>query len=366
MSVKTGSLDLMETKSEIRAKRMSKFKSILIVVLVIIIIIMAIKIGISSDNRSNDEKITDDCSRPLPPDPNPNEEKEKGEKMCMNKNCINTVNELLKKMNMEADPCEDFNEFACGKFLREFVIPPENSKWDSFTPLTDIILDRSKTILEEEESDEDWPIFKKAKKLYKSCMNESRIEEVGTQPLLERLNALGGWPVLEGDQWQGEDDYLWSEKMPLSTQMGFSHNYIFKISVETDDRNSSKRSIYLDQPSLGLNREYLIKGFNDTDVQHYFTYMKESAVFLGADPDRAATELELALKFELELAKLSAPREERRNATKLYNPKILGIDPRGRPTVTAGSDHCFSHKSSVRPSSLFKTKQLSSENNVRY
>ena len=45
------------------------------------------------------------------------------------------------------------------------------------------------------------------------------------------------------------------------------------------------------------------------------------------------------------------------------NKRKFLIDPRGRPTVTVGSDHCFR---SYRPSVLFKTKQISSENNVRY
>ena len=46
---------------------------------------------------------------------------------------------------------------------------------------------------------------------------------------------------------------------------------------------------------------------------------------------------------------------------------ICHIDPRGRPTVTAGSDNCFcTCRPFVGPSPLFKAKQISSENNVRY
>ena len=48
---------------------------------------------------------------------------------------------------------------------------------------------------------------------------------------------------------------------------------------------------------------------------------------------------------------------------------ILIVDPLGRPTVTAGSDHCF-HTCCpyVRPhfSISIKTKQIISENNVHY
>ena len=44
--------------------------------------------------------------------------------------------------------------------------------------------------------------------------------------------------------------------------------------------------------------------------------------------------------------------------------EFVAIDPRGRPTVT---DHCFcTCRPFDRPSPLFKTKQISSENNVHY
>ena len=44
---------------------------------------------------------------------------------------------------------------------------------------------------------------------------------------------------------------------------------------------------------------------------------------LGADPVRAARELKESLIFEIRLANASLPREERRNASKLYNPMKL-------------------------------------------
>ena len=44
---------------------------------------------------------------------------------------------------------------------------------------------------------------------------------------------------------------------------------------------------------------------------------------LGADPVRAARELKESLTFEIRLANASLPREERRNASRLYNPMKL-------------------------------------------
>lgn len=58
----------------------------------------------------------------------------------------------------------------------------------------------------------------------------------------------------------------------------------------------------IDQPNLGLSREYITKGNNDTIVQAYHKYMVDVAVIMGADPDRAWTQLNETLQFEIALA----------------------------------------------------------------
>lgn len=46
-------------------------------------------------------------------------------------------------------------------------------------------------------------------------------------------------------------------------------------------------------------------------------------MLLGADPQRAANELEESLIFEMKLANASMAREERRNVSALYHPMTL-------------------------------------------
>ena len=55
---------------------------------------------------------------------------------------------------------------------------------------------------------------------------------------------------------------------------GYSPDVFFDFSIGQDLVNSSWRTIYLDQPGLGLSREYLIKGMEEERVQHYFDYMQ--------------------------------------------------------------------------------------------
>ena len=51
----------------------------------------------------------------------------------------------------------------------------------------------------------------------------------------------------------------------------------------TNPKDSESRITEVDQFSPGLSREYLIKGFDDKDVQAYFKLMVDMAVLLGAD-----------------------------------------------------------------------------------
>ncbi|CAG2181774.1 unnamed protein product, partial [Oppiella nova] len=53
---------------------------------------------------------------------------------------------------------------------------------------------------------------------------------------------------------------------------------LISIFVDIDDKNSSKRVLYLDQPSLGLfDRDLLMKGMNDSSVAAYYDLMVKSA-----------------------------------------------------------------------------------------
>jgi hypothetical protein len=57
-----------------------------------------------------------------------------------------------------------------------------------------------------------------------------------------------------------------------------------------------------DQATLGLSREYLIKGLGDKDVKACLDYQVGLATLLGADKDSATKQQTEALEFEIKLA----------------------------------------------------------------
>ena len=208
--------------------------------------------------------------------------------------------------------------------MTDTLIPDDKSKWTVFEPIEEDIYIQGRILLEAVNSGDDFESYKSAREHYKACTNEEELEVLGAQPLLKKLQEFGGWPVVEGDKWSGQENFSvweWTYKMNVE---GFEVDHLISFSLVPDDKNTTWRVIKLDQAELGMSREYLIKGFEDKDVQHYYQYMVDSAVLFGADLDNAKKEMKESLIFEIYLAYTNAAREHRRNASVLYNTTTAG------------------------------------------
>eukprot|EP00092_Neocalanus_flemingeri_P016471 GFUD01017824.1.p1 GENE.GFUD01017824.1~~GFUD01017824.1.p1 ORF type:complete len:761 (-),score=194.29 GFUD01017824.1:231-2513(-) len=254
---------------------------------------------------------------------NPFRQAAPGSKMCLTPGCVKAAAELIQSMDQTADPCSDFYQFACGGFVAETVIPDHQTSKGSFSIVRDKLNERLRKIFESESLATEPKVYEHVRNLYQSCMDTDSIEKNSVNDLKDIVGKLGGWPVLEGEKWTGKD-FKWHELSIKASDEGLSSDRMISIGIGTDSRDSVKRILEIDQPGLGLSREYLIKGFKDKDVQAYYNYMVQTAVFMGADETVAEVEMKEALELELKLAEMSLPREERRNITALYNPMTIG------------------------------------------
>ena len=65
-----------------------------------------------------------------------------------------------------------------------------------------------------------------------------------------------------------------------------------------------KFTLQIDQISLSIPREQLVKGMNDKAAAAYYKYMVDTAVILGANKTRAEKELKESFEFETKLARV--------------------------------------------------------------
>ena len=120
------------------------------------------------------------------------------DQLCLTEECIESSHQFFKSMDRSVDPCQDFNKFVCGRFIKESIIPDKQQIVDlTTTKLKDIIYDRGQMLMETESDDMDeFEIDQKIKDFYTTCTDVSQREKEGTKPILDILNNLGGWPVL--------------------------------------------------------------------------------------------------------------------------------------------------------------------------
>ena len=149
-------------------------------------------------------------------------------------------------------------------------------------------------------------------------MDTEAIKNNSEKELKAIIQSLGGWPVL-GDILD-DKKFNWLEKSFDAWEKGFFFEGLIDINVVTDQKDATKRILEIDQPSLGLNREYLMEGREAKSVKAYKDYMVQVAVLLGADQALAERDMADVLDLELQVAEISLPKEERRNKTALYNP----------------------------------------------
>ena len=99
-------------------------------------------------------------------------------------------------IDQKADACTDFFQFANGKWRAENPIPPSMVRWSRRWQAGEAAKDQLKVILDDVSSKTDWPrgsVEELIGDYYGSCMNESRVNQLGiapAKPMLTEIDAM--------------------------------------------------------------------------------------------------------------------------------------------------------------------------------
>lgn len=286
-----------------RASPLERFLLALVGLLAFVVFVLAIVVSVNTGRVR--ERVIERVVQPQP-------------KYCVTPACVTVASSILNAMDHDVDPCEDFYQYACGGWIKANPLPDGKSIWGTFGKLWQENQLVMKNVLEDEKTELKSMAERKARTYYYSCLDKNdTVEALGSQPVVNLLDIVGGWNV-SGNY--SLDDWDLQRALHLIHNV-YSRSGLFSWAVGEDDRNSSRHILQVDQGGLILpSRDYYLnKSADDKVLTAYLSYMTAIGVLLGGSEASVKAQMQDVIDFEKRLANITVPAEERRDDERLYH-----------------------------------------------
>ncbi|XP_053546209.1 endothelin-converting enzyme 1 isoform X2 [Bombina bombina] len=244
----------------------------------------------------------------------------KQNQICLTESCISVTSTILRSLDRSVDPCQDFYGYACGGWIKANPVPDGHSRWGTFNELWEHNQAIMKHLLENTTMNISSAAERKAQQYYQACLNETKIEELGSKPLQNLIEKIGGWNIT--GPWDKDN---FQETLQLVTA-NYRTSPFFSIFVSADSKNSNSNVIQIDQSGLGLpsRNYYLNKTENEKVLTAYLNFMVQLGVLLGGEEKSTREQMQEVLDFETALANITIPQEKRRDEELIYHKMTAG------------------------------------------
>ena len=219
-------------------------------------------------------------------------------------------------LDRSCKPCDDFNQFAMGGWMKNHPIPAEYPNWGSFTMLAD----RNQTMLRgilEDAAKAGAAAGSNQQKIgdfYTSCMDTAAIEAAGVKPLAADFAAI----AKVGSS---------SELEPLIARLQETGGgYLFRFNATQDLDESTQVIAEISQGGLGLpDRDYYTRTDEKSTQlrKDYQAHVARMFVLAGDSEEKANAESKTVLELETALANRSMSRVEMRDPHAVWHKMTL-------------------------------------------
>jgi len=217
-------------------------------------------------------------------------------------------------MDRSADPCVDFYAFSCGGWLAKNPIPPDQGAWSVYGKLESNIERHLWGLLQTaaDPSVARSPVQVQIGDYFAACMDEARIESLGSKPLQSALEALAQVKDRKGLAW-------WVARQHLATRTG---RLLFGFDSEQDASDATQyiAAVYAGGIGLPDRDDYLDQDAKAKEQRSkYQEHLVKTLQLLGDDAATAQATAKLVMDVETTLAKATLTRVEQRDPYKVYH-----------------------------------------------
>jgi predicted metalloendopeptidase len=226
------------------------------------------------------------------------------------------------------DPCTDFFQYACGKWIKAHPIPADQAGWGTLNSLAIWNIAAIHNTLEDAagKSSNRTAIEQKVGDYYASCMDEATINKAGIaplQPMLDRIAKLQ-------DKSQLPELVASIHQIIRPADLNFIdaqyQGVLFGLYAAPDFDDAKRMLPALDQSGMGMpGREfYLDKDEKSKQIRgKYVTYVTRLLELSGERTTQAASDAEAVLAIETALANAAMEIVVRRDPKNLNNKMTL-------------------------------------------
>jgi putative endopeptidase len=207
-----------------------------------------------------------------------------------------------------SSPGKSLFAYANGAYMEKLTIPADRSTYGAFNVLDELSKDRMRAVIEKAAAGGTaGGVEAKVGALYRSFMDEAKVEALGARPLEADLARI------RGARTRAEVARLMG-----ATAGGFGQSF-FNPQVYDDAKDPLKYAVYLSQGGLTLpDRDYYLDAKFEPQRKAYEAYVAKLLGLAGWPNPEASAKAIVAM--ETEVAKVSWTRAERRDDDKTYNP----------------------------------------------
>jgi len=210
-------------------------------------------------------------------------------------------------------PCKDFFQYANGGWLKRSSIPGDQPRWGSFNELQEQNYATLQQVLSEaakNAASTTDPNIRKLGTFYGTCMDSTRVEAAGIQPLKRDLAQIDAITDREGVR----------AAIARLHGMGIPAAFVFR--AVPDAKRSARTIAEVYQGGLGLpDRDYYLKQDSSSVKirREYVGHVTRMLQLSGLDNSKAERSAVEIMRLETALANGSMTKEAQRNPEAIYH-----------------------------------------------